>query len=156
MIICLTSWLTMRVLISSMVELTDSSHVKLDVMPPPPSPPPHIISNVDPDPGSTVCDDEPDPVYKWSRNQGGRRMQYVAILDGQICCRTIHSLPRNGASTDGNDSHLQSFDFRLTIEQRVFNKTRTISRTPPSLGPECIISAIPCYAAARIESICGT
>lgn len=47
-----------------MVELTDGSHVKLDVMPPaPPPPPPHSISDVDDaDPVSAVCDDEPTSV----------------------------------------------------------------------------------------------
>lgn len=59
-----TCWFTMSVLTSSMVELTDGSHVKLDVMPPAPSPPPpQIISDVDADPVSAACDDEPNSVH---------------------------------------------------------------------------------------------
>lgn len=55
-----TCWFTMSVLTSSIVELTDGSHVKLDVMPPVPSPPPpHIISDVDADPKPPIGDDEP-------------------------------------------------------------------------------------------------
>lgn len=82
---CHTSWLTMRVFISSMVELTDSSHVKLEVMPPPPPPPPppHIISDVDDsEPGSTVNDDEPGPACGWSKGLGreGVRDVFFPVL----------------------------------------------------------------------------